>query len=141
MVQSEGAGADGSMACCSTANPAVSGYQLQLRIRCTRPLLHEQKPLPLASDFSIAIEDYAQPNGGIIFPNRIAPTAYLSLAQNRTGTAQAARFWLGGGWMKPYVDCWQRRPISLVDRYPILLGDPESVQIPFGWLVCEWAWR
>lgn len=31
--------------------------------------------IPLRDDFSLALEDYARPNGGIIFPNPNAPTA------------------------------------------------------------------
>lgn len=33
--------------------------------------------IPLREDFSIAVEDYARPNGGIIFPNPNAPTGKL----------------------------------------------------------------
>ena len=34
----------------------------------------EYKVIPLAEDFSININDYCKPNGGIIFPNPNAPT-------------------------------------------------------------------
>lgn len=40
------------------------------------------KTIPLAEDFSINVDDYVQPNGGIIFPNPNAPTGIpLALAQ------------------------------------------------------------
>ncbi len=37
----------------------------------------EYRTVPLTADFQIAVEDYAQPNGGIIFPNPNAPTGRL----------------------------------------------------------------
>ena len=33
--------------------------------------------IPLSEDFSLAVEDYSRPNGGIIFPNPNAPTGRL----------------------------------------------------------------
>lgn len=42
----------------------------------------DYQTVPLAEDFSINIDDYRRPNGGIIFPNPNAPTGMpLSLAQ------------------------------------------------------------
>src|SRR5690606_40156586 len=35
------------------------------------------RSVPLAADFSIRVEDYKTPNGGIIFPNPNAPTGML----------------------------------------------------------------
>src|SRR5690606_14646526 len=35
------------------------------------------RTVPLTDEFRIAVEDYAQPNGGIIFPNPNAPTGRL----------------------------------------------------------------
>lgn len=37
----------------------------------------QYRTVPLAEDFSIRVEDYRQPNGGIIFPNPNAPTGRL----------------------------------------------------------------
>src|SRR5690606_34582797 len=34
-------------------------------------------PVPVREDFAIALQDYARPNGGIIFPNPNAPTGRL----------------------------------------------------------------
>ena len=70
----------------------------------------EYQTIPLRQDFSIAVEDFRRPNGGIIFPNPNAPTGRLLpleaveqlLQANRESVvvvdeAYPAR-WRGCGW-------------------------------------------
>lgn len=80
----------------------------------------EFQTIPLATDFSINIDDYAQPNGGIIFPNPNAPTGIpLSLAQiekllqrNRESVVVVD---------EAYVDFGTESAVGLIDQYPNLL--------------------
>lgn len=80
----------------------------------------EFQTIPLAADFSINIDDYAQPNGGIIFPNPNAPTGIpLSLAQiekllqsNRESVVVVD---------EAYVDFGTESAVGLIDQYPNLL--------------------
>jgi histidinol-phosphate aminotransferase len=80
----------------------------------------EFQTIPLAADFSINIDDYAQPNGGIIFPNPNAPTGIpLSLAQiekllqnNRESVVVVD---------EAYVDFGTESAVGLIDKYPNLL--------------------
>ncbi|RHW19641.1 histidinol-phosphate transaminase [Pseudomonas jilinensis] len=80
----------------------------------------EPKPLALAEDFSLRVEDYRQPNGGIIFPNPNAPTGVLLGLEQIEQIVQA----------NPdsvvvvdeaYVDFGGETAISLVERYDNLL--------------------
>ena len=80
----------------------------------------EFQTIPLAADFSINIDDYAQPNGGIIFPNPNAPTGIpLSLAQiekllqiNRESVVVVD---------EAYVDFGTESAVGLINQYPNLL--------------------
>jgi histidinol-phosphate aminotransferase len=78
------------------------------------------RQLPLTESFEIRVDDYFQPNGGIIFPNPNAPTGcplLLSeidrlLAAN-TGSVVVVD--------EAYVDFGAESAVGLVDRYPNLL--------------------
>ncbi|HJW24664.1 MAG TPA: histidinol-phosphate transaminase [Rhodocyclaceae bacterium] len=80
----------------------------------------EYRTVPLAEDFSLRVEDYAQPNGGIIFPNPNAPTGrLLALAEierlleaNRDSVVVID---------EAYVDFGGETAISLVSRFPNLV--------------------
>ncbi|WP_036301880.1 histidinol-phosphate transaminase [Methylotenera sp. L2L1] len=76
--------------------------------------------IPLAEDFSIRVEDYKKPNGGIIFPNPNAPTGMpLALAkikwilQNNTESVVVID--------EAYVDFGTESAVSLINQYPNLL--------------------
>ncbi|MDH4869627.1 histidinol-phosphate transaminase [Pseudomonas sp. BN515] len=76
--------------------------------------------LPLDEQFQIRVEDYARPNGGIIFPNPNAPTGCLlaleaieRLLQANPDTVVVVD--------EAYIDFGGETAISLVDRYPNLL--------------------
>lgn len=76
--------------------------------------------IPLRDDFSIALEDYARPNGGIIFPNPNAPTGKLlaldaieQLLQTHPRSVVVVD--------EAYVDFGGQSAIPLVERYPNLL--------------------
>ena len=78
------------------------------------------RTVPLAEDFSIAPADYAQPNGGIIFPNPNAPTGRLlgleaieQILQANPDSPVVVD--------EAYVDFGGTSAISLVDRYDNLL--------------------
>ncbi|KAA0692516.1 histidinol-phosphate transaminase [Halopseudomonas laoshanensis] len=78
------------------------------------------KTLPLADDFTINIADYAQPNGGIIFPNPNAPTGIaLTLAQIEQIVQASPDSVVVVD--EAYVDFGAETAITLVDRYPNLL--------------------
>lgn len=76
--------------------------------------------VPLDEQFQIRVEDYARPNGGIIFPNPNAPTGCLL-------TLDAVEALLKGGpdsvvvVDEAYIDFGGESAIALVDRYPNLL--------------------
>jgi len=80
----------------------------------------EHKTIPLTDDFCIRVEDYQQPNGGIIFPNPNAPTGrllplaaieqLLAMHPNRVLVVDEA-----------YVDFGGASAIALVNHYPNLL--------------------
>ncbi|MGE5492376.1 MAG: histidinol-phosphate transaminase [Actinomycetota bacterium] len=80
----------------------------------------EYRTVPLAEDFSLRVEDYAQPNGGIIFPNPNAPTGRpVSLGEieklleaNRDSVVVID---------EAYVDFGGQTAISLVNRFPNLV--------------------
>ncbi|MDP1613900.1 MAG: histidinol-phosphate transaminase [Sulfuritalea sp.] len=76
--------------------------------------------IPLAADFSIRLDDYAKPNGGIIFPNPNAPTGCLvpladieRLLQSNPDSVVVID--------EAYVDFGGESAIPLVARYPNLL--------------------
>ena len=80
----------------------------------------DYRSVPLADDFSIRVEDYAQPNGGIIFPNPNAPTGRLLplaaieaiLAANPDSVVVVD---------EAYIDFGGDTAIPLVKRFPNLL--------------------
>lgn len=80
----------------------------------------EYQTIPLAADFSINIEDYNRPNGGIIFPNPNAPTGIpLALAQiekvlqNNPESVVVID--------EAYVDFGTESAVGLINKYPNLL--------------------
>lgn len=76
--------------------------------------------VPLDEQFKIRVEDYARPNGGIIFPNPNAPTGCaLALdAIERLLKANPDTVVLVD---EAYIDFGGATAISLVDQYPNLL--------------------
>ncbi|MDV3441436.1 histidinol-phosphate transaminase [Pseudomonas otitidis] len=76
--------------------------------------------VPLDEQFQIRVEDYARPNGGIIFPNPNAPTGCLL-------TLDAVEALLKGSpdsvvvVDEAYIDFGGESAIALVDHYPNLL--------------------
>lgn len=80
----------------------------------------EYQTIPLASDFRINVDDYDQPNGGIIFPNPNAPTGIpLALAEIekllKTNTQSVVVI------DEAYVDFGTESAVSLINYYPNLL--------------------
>jgi histidinol-phosphate aminotransferase len=76
--------------------------------------------LPLAEDFSLQLEAYNRPNGGIIFPNPNAPTGRLlplqdieRLLQSNSDTVVVVD--------EAYIDFGGESAVSLINRYPNLL--------------------
>ncbi|MDH4557625.1 histidinol-phosphate transaminase [Pseudomonas sp. BN417] len=76
--------------------------------------------VPLDEQFQIRVEDYARPNGGIIFPNPNAPTGCLlaleaveQLLQANPDSVVVVD--------EAYIDFGGQTAIGLVDRYPNLL--------------------
>ena len=76
--------------------------------------------VPLAADFSINIDDYVQPNGGIIFPNPNAPTGIPlrlehieKLLQSNTQSVVVID--------EAYVDFGTESAVGLINQYPNLL--------------------
>lgn len=80
----------------------------------------EGKKIPLTETFEINPDDYAQPNGGVIFPNPNAPTGrFLELAKvEAILAANADRVVVVD---EAYVDFGGESAISLVAKYPNLL--------------------
>ena len=80
----------------------------------------EYRTLPLAEDFTLWIDDYDRPNGGIIFPNPNAPTGKLLslelietlLKRNRNSVVAVD---------EAYIDFGGESAASLVPRYDNLL--------------------
>lgn len=80
----------------------------------------ENVRIPLTEDFDISLSDYAQPNGGIIFPNPNAPTGMLlSLNQIKKllGRNQESVVIVD----EAYIDFGGETAIELIDDYPNLL--------------------
>jgi histidinol-phosphate aminotransferase len=78
------------------------------------------KTIPLVDDFTINIDDYEQPNGGIIFPNPNAPTGIPlalghieKLLERNTQSVVVID--------EAYVDFGTESAVSLINRYPNLL--------------------
>ena len=80
----------------------------------------EQQQVPLDEQFQIRVEDYARPNGGIIFPNPNAPTGCL-LALEAIEQILNANPDSVVVVDEAYIDFGGQTAISLVDRYPNLL--------------------
>jgi len=80
----------------------------------------EYRTVPLDETFAIRIEAYAQPNGGVIFPNPNAPTGHaLPLAQIEKLVAANVESVVVID--EAYVDFGAESAIALIDRYPNLL--------------------
>jgi len=80
----------------------------------------DYQAVPLDEQFQIRVEDYARPNGGIIFPNPNAPTGCLlaldaveQILKNSPDSVVIVD--------EAYIDFGGETAISLVDRYPNLL--------------------
>lgn len=80
----------------------------------------EYEAVPLDAQFQIRVEDYARPNGGIIFPNPNAPTGCLlaldaveQILRNSPDSVVIVD--------EAYIDFGGETAISLVARYPNLL--------------------
>ncbi|OLS59108.1 histidinol-phosphate transaminase [Pseudomonas putida] len=80
----------------------------------------QSAPVALDEQFQIRVEDYQQPNAGIIFPNPNAPTGCLlaleaieQLLKANTESVVVVD--------EAYIDFGGETAISLVDRYPNLL--------------------
>lgn len=80
----------------------------------------EYQTIPLAEDFTINLEDYDQPNGGIIFPNPNAPTgiplalsAIEKLLKSNTQSVVVID--------EAYVDFGTESAVNLINTYPNLL--------------------
>lgn len=76
--------------------------------------------IPLAEDFTINVDDYDQPNGGIIFPNPNAPTGIPlalveieKLLKNNTQSVVVID--------EAYVDFGTESAVGLINRYSNLL--------------------
>lgn len=80
----------------------------------------DYQTIPLAEDFSIDIEDYSMPNGGIIFPNPNAPTGIpLALAQIEKLLQRNPESVIVID--EAYVDFGTESAVRLINRYPNLL--------------------
>ena len=80
----------------------------------------DYETVPLADDFSLRVDDYIRPNGGIIFPNPNAPTGRLlpladieRLLQSNADSVVVVD--------EAYIDFGGESAVSLIDRYPNLL--------------------
>ncbi|WP_068829551.1 histidinol-phosphate transaminase [Pseudomonas sp. BMS12] len=80
----------------------------------------EYQALPLDEQFQIRVEDYARPNGGIIFPNPNAPTG-CALALDAIEQMLEANPDSVVLVDEAYIDFGGETAIKLVDRYPNLL--------------------
>jgi len=80
----------------------------------------DYQTIPLAEDFSINIDDYARPNGGIIFPNPNAPTgiplplAKVEMLLQRNPESVVVID-------EAYVDFGTESAVGLINQYPNLL--------------------
>jgi len=80
----------------------------------------EYQTIPLTASFEINVDDYLQPNGGIIFPNPNAPTGrQLALADiERLLKANTESVVVID---EAYVDFGCESAVQLIDQYPQLL--------------------
>lgn len=78
------------------------------------------REVPLAADFSIRVEDYRPPNGGIIFPNPNAPTGRL-LALADVEHIVAANPQAVVVVDEAYIDFGGESAMPLIHRHPNLL--------------------
>jgi histidinol-phosphate aminotransferase len=80
----------------------------------------DYRTIPLDDSFAINVDDYASPNGGVLFPNPNAPTGRpLPLADiERLVKANAGSVVVID---EAYVDFGAESAISLIDRHPNLL--------------------
>jgi histidinol-phosphate aminotransferase len=86
---------------------------------CALYAINHQK-IPLATDFSINIDDYAQPNGGIIFPNPNAPTGIpLALVEIERLLLKNTQSVVVVD--EAYVDFGTESAVSLIAKFPNLL--------------------
>lgn len=76
--------------------------------------------VPLRDDFSIDINQYVRPNGGIIFPNPNAPTG-IALGLDEVETLLRLNTQSVVVVDEAYVDFGAQSAISLVNKYPNLL--------------------
>ncbi|CAG9206201.1 Histidinol-phosphate aminotransferase 2 [Paraburkholderia tropica] len=80
----------------------------------------ETRTVPLDEQFQIRVDDYLQPNGGVIFPNPNAPTGHaLPLAEIERLVAGNPETVVIVD--EAYVDFGAESAIALIDRYPNLL--------------------
>lgn len=80
----------------------------------------EHEAVPLSDEFQIRVQDYARPNGGIIFPNPNAPTGCLLPLEAVEQMVQASPDSVVVV-DEAYIDFGGETAIKLVDRYPNLL--------------------
>ncbi len=80
----------------------------------------EYEAVPLAENFELCVDDYEQPNAGIIFPNPNAPTGMLlpladieSLLKRNTDSVVVVD--------EAYIDFGGESAVKLINRYPNLL--------------------
>ena len=91
-----------------------------MRIIQLRTCLLYTSTIPLAEDFTINVDDYDQPNGGIVFPNPNAPTGIpLALAKIekllKSNTQSVVVI------DEAYVDFGTESAVNLINTYPNLL--------------------
>ncbi len=80
----------------------------------------ERVEIPLDADYRVAVDDYCQPNGGIVVANPNAPTGVcLGLAEVEKLVAQHTDSVVVID--EAYIDFGGETAIALVDRYPNLL--------------------
>ncbi|WGS50313.1 histidinol-phosphate transaminase [Paraburkholderia sp. D15] len=80
----------------------------------------EYQTVPLDDSFALHVDDYATPNGGILFPNPNAPTGRpLPLAEIERLVARNTDSVVVID--EAYVDFGAESAIALIDRYPNLL--------------------
>lgn len=80
----------------------------------------ESQTIPLAEDFTINVDDYDRPNGGIIFPNPNAPTGIpLALAKIESLLKKNTQSVVVID--EAYVDFGTESAVSLINTYPNLL--------------------
>jgi histidinol-phosphate aminotransferase len=80
----------------------------------------EYQTMPLTEDFTINVDDYDQPNGGIIFPNPNAPTGIpLALAEIEKLLKKNTQSVVVVD--EAYVDFGTESAVGLINTYPNLL--------------------